>query len=103
MIKQFSILALVAGVIILGMEEYKELINALHSLYLFFYNYLESIFSTGKIGIFLSEFFSVLITCAIVTGIPASIYRLALKKQLPRLVEIATIVVLLTTASMAYL
>ena len=101
MVKKFAILASIAAVIVLGIEEYKEILHILHIAFKFFFGFLENIFSSGRLGVYLNELVAVLLVCITVVGIPASIYTVALKKPLPRLIEFSTIVLLLTTSAVA--
>ena len=98
MIKQISILSVLAAALMLVMEEFKEILNCLLKLNKFFLEYLEFIFTTGKIGTLISETFALLLVCTIVTAAPACIYALIFKKRMPWMIEIFTIVLLLTAS-----
>ena len=101
MFKSLAISALVLGIVVLGMEEYRELLNILHNFFNFFRGYLETIFSNGKIGMFLIEFIGIALVCAIVTLIPNIIYMIIFKKRFSYTTETFLAVMLMTTSVIA--
>lgn len=101
MVKPLAISSLVLGILVLGMEEYRELLNILYSFFNFFKGYLQTIFSNGKIGVFLVDFVSITLVCISVTVIPNVIYMAIFKKRFTYTTETFIAVMLMTTSVVA--
>ncbi len=101
MTKNIGILILLSGIITLGIEEYREILNVLYEVNIFFEQYLETIFSEGKIGMFLADFISLILVCTIITLIPVGINMLIFKKSFRWTTETFVIILIMSTSSIA--